>query len=55
MPIINYQFYHFCFITKKLVNMSAKIQNLEKPNKTDHRDIQFQTEKFNLTNFSVAL
>ena len=26
--------------------MSAKIQALEKLNKTDHRDTQFQTEEF---------
>ena len=32
---------------KKLVDMSAKIQALEKLIKTDHRDIQIQTEEFN--------
>lgn len=26
--------------------MNAKIQDLEKPNKADHRDIHIQTEEF---------
>ena len=45
---VNYkqQFFYFCIFTKKLINMSAKIQVLEKLNKTDHRDIQIQTEEF---------
>ena len=29
---------------KKLFDLSVKIQALEKLNKTDHRDIQIQTE-----------
>ena len=32
---------------KKLFGLTAKIQVLEKLNKTDHRDIQIQTEEFN--------
>ena len=32
---------------KKLLNLSAKIQDLEKLSKTDHRDTQIQTEEFN--------
>ena len=32
---------------KKLVDMSAKIQALEKHIKTDHRDTQVQREEFN--------
>ena len=32
----------FVLSLKKLVNLSAKIQSLEKPNKIDHRDIQNQ-------------
>ena len=43
----HYQLYHFCLITKKLINKSAKIQALEKLNKADPRDIQIQTEGFN--------
>ena len=31
---------------KKLFGTCAKIQALEKVNKTDHRDIQIQTEEF---------
>ena len=36
----------FVLSLKQLVNLSVKIQALEKLNKTDHRAIQIQTEKF---------
>ena len=44
MSIVNIiSFIIFILLPKKLVNLSAKIQALEKPNKIDHRDIQNQT------------
>ena len=30
-----------------MIYLSAKVQALEKLNKTDHRDVQIQTEEFN--------
>ena len=46
MSAVNISVIIFCLITKMLVNLSAKIQALEKHNKTDHKDIQIHTEKF---------
>ena len=43
----------FVFSLKKLFNLSAKIQAWEKPNRTDHRDSQIQTEEFNGEPISV--
>ena len=37
----------FVLSLKKLVNLSAKEQALEKSNKTDQRDIHIRTEEFN--------
>ena len=37
----------FVLSIKILINLSAKIQALEKPDKTDHRDTQIQTKEFN--------
>ena len=47
MSIVNIKIIIFMVSFKKLVNLSARIQALEKSNKTDHRDIQIQTEEFN--------
>ena len=48
MSIVNIiSFIIFVLSLKKLVNLSAKIQALEKLNKTDHRDIHIQTEELN--------
>ena len=44
----------FVLSLKKLVNLSAKIQSLEKPNKTDQRNTQFQTEELNGEPISVS-
>ena len=38
---------------KKLFDLTAKIQTLEKLNKTDHRDIQINPEEFNGEPISV--
>ena len=37
----------FVLSLKKLINLSAKIQAIEKSNKTGHREIQAHTEEFN--------
>ena len=47
MSVVIISFIIFVLSLKQLVNLSAKIQALEKPSKADHRDIQIQTEEFN--------
>lgn len=42
----NISFIIFVLSLKTLVNLSAKTQDTKKVNKTDHRDIQTQTEEY---------